>query len=139
MFHGLSTFRKHGYRKQCFLVCPPSGNMARKQCFPVCPPVGNMARKQCFLLCPPLGNMTRKQCFLVCPPLGNMARKQCFLLCPRLYMELCMLMKLLSYFSTSHCVCVTLSRFLVKYSFSSAPYSSPHIVNFQNQRTLNII
>jgi hypothetical protein len=20
-------------RKQCFLVCPPSGNMARKQCF----------------------------------------------------------------------------------------------------------
>ena len=22
------TFRKHGYRKQCFLVCQPSGNMA---------------------------------------------------------------------------------------------------------------
>ena len=48
---------------KCFLVCPPSGNMARKQCFLVCPPSGNMARKQCFLVCPPLGNMARKQCF----------------------------------------------------------------------------
>jgi hypothetical protein len=25
-----STFWKHGYRKQCFLDCPPSGNMAKK-------------------------------------------------------------------------------------------------------------
>ena len=64
-------------RKQCFLVCQPSGNMARKQGFLVCPPSRNMARKQCFLVCPPSGNMARKQCFLVCPPLGNMARKQC--------------------------------------------------------------
>ena len=39
MFPGLSTFRKMA-RKQCFLVCPPSGNMARKQCFPVGPPSG---------------------------------------------------------------------------------------------------
>ena len=32
--------------QKCFLVCPPSGNMARKQCFLVCPPSGNMAGKQ---------------------------------------------------------------------------------------------
>ena len=43
--------------KQCFLVCPPSGNMARKQCFLVCPPFGNMARKQ-FVVCSPFGNLT---------------------------------------------------------------------------------
>jgi hypothetical protein len=82
-------------RKQCFLVCPPLGNMAignnvswfvhlwghgyRKQCFLVCPPLGNMAKKQCSLVCPPLGNMARKQCFLACSPSGNMARKQCYL------------------------------------------------------------
>ena len=40
-------------------------------------PVWNMAKKQCFLVCPPSGNMARKQCFLVCLPSGNMARKQC--------------------------------------------------------------
>ena len=69
-------------RKQCFLVCPPSGSMARKQCFLVCPPSGNMARKQCFLVCPPSGNMVRKQCFLVSPtPSENMAKKQCFQVC----------------------------------------------------------
>ena len=54
-------------RKQRFLVCPPSGNIARKSCFLVCPPSKNMARKQCFLICPPSGNITKKQCFLVCP------------------------------------------------------------------------
>ena len=69
-------------RKQCFLVCPPSGNTARKQFFLVCQPSGNMARKQCFLVCPPSGNMARKQYFLVCLPSGNMTRKQCFLVCP---------------------------------------------------------
>ena len=37
--------------KQDFLVCPPSGHMARKQCFLVCPPSGHMARKQGFLVC----------------------------------------------------------------------------------------
>jgi hypothetical protein len=36
--------------------------------------LGNMARKQCFLVCLPSGNMARKQCFLVCPSLGNMAQ-----------------------------------------------------------------
>ncbi len=44
-------------RKQCFLACPPSGNMAGKQRFLVCLPLQNMARKQCFLVCQPLGNM----------------------------------------------------------------------------------
>jgi hypothetical protein len=33
-----------------------------------------MARKQCFLVCPLSGNMARKQCFLVCLPSGNNAR-----------------------------------------------------------------
>ena len=70
--------------KQCFLVCPPSGNMASKQCFLVCLPLRIMVRKECFLVCPHLRNMARKQCFLVCPPSGNMARKQCFLVCPPL-------------------------------------------------------
>ena len=64
MFPGLSTFGKHDYlRKQCFLVCPSSGNIARKQCFVVCPPLGSMARKQCFLVCPPSGNMVRNIVF----------------------------------------------------------------------------
>ena len=27
MFPGLSIFGKHGYRKQCFLVCPSLGNI----------------------------------------------------------------------------------------------------------------
>ena len=56
MFTGSSTFRK-----QCFLVCQPSGNMVEKQCFLVCQPLGNMARKQCFLVYLPSGNMARKQ------------------------------------------------------------------------------
>ena len=47
--------------------------MARKQCFMVCSPSGNIARKQCFLVCSPSGNMAGKQCFLVCQPSGNMA------------------------------------------------------------------
>ena len=64
-------------RKQCFLVCPPSGNMARKQCFLVCPPSGNMARKQFFLACLISKNVVREQCFLVCLISENVARKQC--------------------------------------------------------------
>jgi hypothetical protein len=37
------------------------------------------ATKQCFLVCPFLGVMARKQYFLICRPLRNVARKQCFL------------------------------------------------------------
>ena len=78
-----SNGREDGTWKQCFLVCPPLGNMARKQCFVVCLPSRNMARKQCFLVCPPSGNMATKQCFLVCPPSRNIAGK-CVLVCPPL-------------------------------------------------------
>jgi hypothetical protein len=46
--------------KQCFLVCPLSGNLARKQCFLVCLPLGNLAKKQCFLVYPPSGNQALK-------------------------------------------------------------------------------
>jgi hypothetical protein len=67
-FPGLSsTLRKNMARKQCFLVCSPSGNMAKKQCFLVCPPSGNMARKQCFLVCQPSKNIARKTMFSVSP------------------------------------------------------------------------
>ena len=45
-------------RKQCFMVCSPSGNIARKQCFLVCSPSGNMASKQCFLAMQPEGEQT---------------------------------------------------------------------------------
>ena len=37
-------------RKQCFLVCPPSVNMARKQCFLICSPSQNINRKQ-YVIC----------------------------------------------------------------------------------------
>ena len=57
--------------KQCFLVCPPSGNLARKKYFLVCPPSGNLARKKYFLLCPPSRKMARRKYFLVCSPSGN--------------------------------------------------------------------
>ena len=57
--------------KQCFLVCPPSGNLARKKYFLVCPASGNLARKKYFLLCPPSRKMARRKYFLVCSPSGN--------------------------------------------------------------------
>ena len=76
MLTGLFAFKKQA-RNQCFLVRPPSGNMARKQYFLVRLPLGNKARKQSFLVCLSSGNMVRKQCLLVCSPSGNMARKQC--------------------------------------------------------------
>jgi hypothetical protein len=37
-----AQIQKYGYRKECFLVCPPLGNMASKQCFLVCQPLGNL-------------------------------------------------------------------------------------------------
>ena len=48
------------------------GNMIKKQCLVVCLPSGNMAREH--LVCTHSGSMARKQCFLVCTPSGNMAR-----------------------------------------------------------------
>ena len=43
-----------GKRQQCFLVCPFSENMAWRQfSYLVCSPSGKMARKQCFLVCQP--------------------------------------------------------------------------------------
>ena len=72
-------------RKQCFLVCPPSGNMAKKHCFMFCPPLEEMAGKQCFLICPRLGSMARKHCFVVCRPTGNIVSAWFSIVSPRPY------------------------------------------------------
>ena len=63
MFPGLFTLRETCLGNIFFLVCRPSGYMARKYCFLICLPSGNLARKQYFLLCPSPENMVGGQFF----------------------------------------------------------------------------
>ena len=53
MFPGLPTFGKHGKETMFRVIIP---NFEKR----ACPLSGNMARKECFLLCSPSGNMARK-------------------------------------------------------------------------------
>lgn len=50
-----------------------------------------------------------------------------------------MFMPELYQFHTSHCVSLSFNFFLVKYSFSESPYSSPHMENLQIHWTLKIM
>ena len=74
----INTFEIHEQKTfLIFLVCPPSGNMARKKWVSWFAHLNsrNMARKECFLVCPPSGNMVRKQCMLGNrPTLSNITR-----------------------------------------------------------------